>query len=258
MVLHPVPAFSDNYVWVLHNDHAAVVVDPGEAEGVLAYLQAQGLRLETILVTHHHGDHTGGVQALSQATGSAVVAPAREWPGTPAQRVSDGDTLSLLGLKWRVLDVPGHTAGHVAYVAESTGTPPQRWLFCGDTLFSAGCGRVFEGTPEQMLDSLDTLATLPDDTWVCCAHEYTLGNLRFARAVDPHNAALAARQAECEALRATGQPTLPCRLGDERATNPFLRVRHAALQQAARQHTPGAQTPAEVFAALRTWKNTYQ
>ncbi len=178
MVLHPVPAFSDNYIWVLHNGHEALVVDPGEASGVLAYLAQHRLALKTILVTHHHADHVGGVQALVDATGAHVVAPATEWhnPGlsaaTQAQRVAQGDTLTLLGLPWQVLDVPGHTAGHVAYVcpavAITEGTPHTTpsactapLLFCGDTLFSGGCGRLFEGTPAQMLASLDAMAALP-------------------------------------------------------------------------------------------------
>ena len=285
MVLHPVPAFSDNYIWVLHNGHEALVVDPGEASGVLAYLAQHRLALKTILVTHHHADHVGGVQALVDATGAHVVAPATEWhnPGlsaaTQAQRVAQGDTLTLLGLPWQVLDVPGHTAGHVAYVcpavAITEGTPHTTpsactapLLFCGDTLFSGGCGRLFEGTPAQMLASLDAMAALPDDTWVCCTHEYTLSNLRFAQAVEPDNAALAQWQRHCAALRAQQRPTLPCTLGNERLINPFLRVRtpsvRAAMVQAmaappAPTHPPVTPPPNDVavFAALREWKNRF-
>ena len=255
MVLHPVPAFSDNYIWVLHDDTLAVVVDPGETEGVLAYLRTQKLQVAAILVTHHHADHTGGAEALRQITGGRLMAPRDEWPGPLCERVNANSTFSLLGLDWRVLPVPGHTAGHVAYVAEAPGQAP--WLFCGDTLFSGGCGRLFEGTPAQMLASLDRLAALPGDTRVCCTHEYTLGNLRFARTVEPHNTALALWQDECEALRANGLPTLPSHMARERAINPFLRVRHPDLIQAARTRSPHVQTDVDVFAALREWKNAF-
>jgi hydroxyacylglutathione hydrolase len=260
MVLHPVPAFSDNYIWVLHDATSAVVVDPGETDGVLAYLQHHGLRVVAILVTHHHADHTGGAEALRQATGARLMAPASEWLDTPCERVRAGDVFQLLGLVWRVLDVPGHTAGHVAYLAQapagSTDTTP--WLFCGDTLFSGGCGRLFEGTPTQMLASLDTLAALPGHTQVCCTHEYTLSNLRFARAVDPDNAHLAKWQDECLARRAQGLPTLPSQVALERQINPFLRVRQPALVAAARSRVPHAHTDVEVFAALREWKNEFR
>ena len=175
MVLHPIPAFTDNYIWVLHNGHRALVVDPGESSGVLHYLDAHGLTLETILVTHHHHDHVGGVLALHSHTGARVVAPASEWlvdvpPGM--ERVRQGDAITSLGLRWQVLDVPGHTAGHVAYVCPAVACDalaPAPVLFCGDTLFSGGCGRLFEGTPAQMLASLDALAALPDDVGLCVA-----------------------------------------------------------------------------------------
>jgi len=258
MVLHPVPAFADNYIWVLHNGTSAVVVDPGESEPVMTYLHTHRLQAEAILVTHHHADHTGGVKDLRQATGAKVLGPAGEWADMDCERVWEGSRFELLGLDWQVYDVPGHTADHVAYVAynrEGT-TPP--WLFCGDTLFSGGCGRLFEGTPDQMLASLDKLATLPDETWVCCTHEYTLSNLRFAAAVDPDNAALHAWQAESEARRSQGRPTLPSRMDREKAVNPFLRVRQPALVEAARRHSPSAKNDSAVFAALREWKNNFR
>jgi len=260
MVLHPVPAFSDNYIWVLHDATSAVVVDPGETDGVLSYLRCHGLRVEAILVTHHHADHTGGAEALRQATGARLIAPAGEWLDARCERVQAGSVLTLLDFTWRVLQVPGHTTGHVAYVAErAVGTnDPDLWLFCGDTLFSGGCGRLFEGTPAQMLASLDTLAALPDHTQVCCTHEYTLSNLRFARAVDPDNAALADWESQCLTRRAQGHPTLPSHMARERAINPFLRVRQPALVAAARTHLPQAHTYVEVFAALREWKNDFR
>lgn len=257
MTLIPLPAFNDNYMWVLHDGRRALVVDPGESEGVLKWLGSEGIALDAILVTHHHGDHTGGVDALRHATGAQVIGPAREVVPEPLQRVADGDTIELLGLRFEVLDVPGHTSGHIAYqCADVDGRP---LLFCGDTLFSAGCGRLFEGTPQQMLASLDRLAALPDDTRVCCTHEYTLSNLRFARAVDPDNADLQAYEQHCQSLRERNLPTLPSSIGLEKQINPFLRVRAPALSEAARRHAP--ETPFDalgVFTTLRAWKNVFQ
>lgn len=264
MVLVPVTAFQDNYIWLWHNGSHAVVVDPGESAGVEVYLADHGLQLDSILVTHHHGDHTGGVAHLQARTGADVFAPA-ECPDLTATRVAHGSKLTLLGMPCEVLHVPGHTAGHVAYVVASDGEPPI--LFCGDTLFSAGCGRLFEGSPADLLASLDALARLPGDTRVCCAHEYTLSNIRFALTVEPHNAELQQWQLTCEALRAHQQPTLPSTLARESQINPFLRVRQPAVRQAAdgwvaRQSTgtqagrPGM-TDVDVLAALREWKNTF-
>src|SRR6187455_3139900 len=178
MKLIPLPAFQDNYLWLLHDGQRALVVDPGDAAPVQAFLAAQGLRLEAILVTHHHADHIGGVDTLRDATGARIYGPARERIPEPLQRLAEGDAIEVLGLRFRVLDVPGHTAGHIAYYAEHF--PGAPLLFCGDTLFSGGCGRLFEGTPAQMLSSLDKLAALPGATRVCCTHEYTLANLKFA------------------------------------------------------------------------------
>lgn len=257
MTLIPLPAFNDNYIWVLHDGRRALVVDPGESEGVLRWLGSEGIALDAILVTHHHADHTGGVDALRQATGARVIGPSREVVPEPLLRVADGDTVEVLGLRFEVLDVPGHTAGHIAYhCADVDGHP---LLFCGDTLFSAGCGRLFEGTPQQMLASLDRLSALPDDTRVCCTHEYTLSNLRFARAVDPDNADLQAYEQHCQSLRERNLPTLPSSIGLEKQINPFLRVRAPALSEAARRHAP--ETPSDtlgVFTTLRAWKNVFQ
>ena len=256
MHLHPVPAFSDNYIWVLHDGARALVVDPGEADGVAAWLQQNGLRLDTILITHHHPDHTGGVAALREATGARVFGPAAENLPRPFDGVAGGDRLDLLGLPFDVLDVPGHTAGHVAYCAPDVDGRPL--LFCGDTLFSAGCGRLFEGTPAQMQDSLSRLAALPDATRVCCTHEYTLSNLRFALTVDPNNAPLAQYAEHCRAQRARNEPTLPSSIGLEKQINPFLRCDDAAVARAAAAHD--ASTPATalgVFTTLRAWKNVF-
>lgn len=255
MTLLPLPAFDDNYIWMLHDGHQALVVDPGDAQPVLQALQAQHLQLQAILVTHHHADHVGGVAELRAATGATVHGPAGEEMPEPLQRYSEGDALDLLGLRFEVLDVPGHTAGHIAwYCPDADGAPV---LFCGDTLFSGGCGRLFEGTPAQMLASLDKLAALPGSTRVCCAHEYTLSNLRFARAVEPGNMALRQYAQHCESLRARQQPTLPSTLAVERDINPFLRTRQPAVVQAVHPRAQ-AHDEAGIFAALRLWKNDFR
>lgn len=250
------PAFTDNYIWMLHDTRRAMVVDPGDADVVLAALTRMSLQLDSILVTHHHPDHTGGVATLREATGAAVFGPARETMPEPIRRLTQGDQVQALGLGFTVMDVPGHTAGHIAYFCEVPHDAPM--LFCGDTLFSGGCGRLFEGTPAQMLASLDNLAALPGNTRVCCTHEYTLSNLRFARAVEPANAELAQYQADCIALRAHNTPTLPSTLARELQINPFLRCRHSAVRQAAQQHDPAANDAVSVFTAIRQWKNTFQ
>jgi len=251
--VEPIPAFDDNYLWLLvHGAHAAVV-DPGDAEPVLQRLRKRSLTLTDILVTHHHHDHVGGVAELARATGARVCGPRNE--PIPAREVAlaDDDRIEVLGAVFEVIEVPGHTRGHIAYHA-----PAQRWLFCGDTLFAAGCGRLFEGTAGQMAASLARLAALPADTRVFCAHEYTMANLRFALAVEPGNDALRARQQACSALRGRGVPTVPSTIGEELATNPFLRCDEPAVRHAAeaRAGAPLA-TTAEVFAVLRQWKNVY-
>jgi len=212
MTLTPLPALTDNYIWMLHDGHQALVVDPGEAAPVRAALQAQSLQLVAILVTHHHADHTAGIQALKEATGAVVWGPALESIGGVDHLLEDGADCLALGYRFQVMHIPGHTAGHIAYyTAPDDGSPPL--LFCGDTLFSAGCGRLFEGTPQQMLGSLLRLAALPANTRVCCTHEYTLSNLRFARAVEPDNSTLAEYEVRCLSRRAGGLPTLPSSIG---------------------------------------------
>lgn len=257
MQLLPIPAFTDNYIWVLHHAQRALVVDPGEAEGVLHWLKLQGLQLDTILITHHHADHTGGVAALREATGARVVGPTEEPMPEPLQRVDEGDVVTVLGLSFQVIKVPGHTAGHIAFFCPDVDGAPL--LFCGDTLFSGGCGRLFEGTPTQMLNALDRLSRLPDATQVCCTHEYTLSNLKFAQAVEPDNAELAAYVTHCQALRAQNFPTLPSSILVEKQINPFLRSRETAVRQAVSTHDPLASNDdVSIFATLRAWKNVFK
>ncbi|MFY3383420.1 hydroxyacylglutathione hydrolase [Paracidovorax sp. MALMAid1276] len=258
MNLLPLPAFTDNYIWMLHDGRQALVVDPGDAAPVFQALSDLKLDLQAILVTHQHPDHVGGVDALREATGATVYGPARERIPEPVVRLSAGDAVPSLGLQFEVIDVPGHTAGHIAYFCPAAQGAPL--LFCGDTLFSGGCGRLFEGTPAQMLHSLDQLAALPGDTRVCCTHEYTLANLKFARSVEPGNAALLQYSSRCETLRAQNLPTLPSTVALERDINPFLRVRQAAVAQAAKGRDPQVheEDAVAVMAALRQWKNEFR
>ena len=251
--VEPVPAFDDNYIWLITRGALAAVVDPGDATPVRQRLQQRGLQLAGILVTHHHGDHVGGVEELARSTGAQVFGPASERIPARDVAVAGGERIEVLGLEFEVIDVPGHTRGHVAYHS-----PAQRWLFCGDTLFAGGCGRLFEGTPEQMTESLARLAALDGETRVYCAHEYTVANLRFALAVEPGNEALRQRQQTCLAQRARGQPTVPSTIAEERATNPFLRCDLPSVQMVAeaRAGTTLA-TRAQVFALLRQWKNGF-
>ncbi len=242
---------------MLHDGRQALVVDPGEAAPVMRALDAQRLALGGILVTHHHPDHVDGVDELRAVLHGPVFGPARERIPQPCTPLADGDHCELLGLRFDVIDVPGHTAGHIAYVHRPPdGAAPI--LFCGDTLFSAGCGRLFEGTAEQMHASLERLAALPGDTRVCCAHEYTLSNLRFAAAVEPGNAAVAEHTVRCEAQRARGEPTLPSTLALERALNPFLRCTEPAVVRVAQALGAADASGPAVFAALREWKNVFR
>lgn len=256
MYLIPLPAFDDNYIWMFHDGHRAVVVDPGDDQPVMQALKDMGLALETILVTHHHADHVGGVDELREATGATVYGPAGENIPEPLVRLGAGDRIQALGLDFQVFDVPGHTAGHIAFYCDRFDGSPL--LFCGDTLFSGGCGRLFEGTPAQMLASLDQLAALPGNTRVCCTHEYTLSNLRFARAVEPANQALLRYSAACEDKRAHQLPTLPSSMALELEINPFLRSRQPAVIQAVQGFDAAAQGEIAVFAALRQWKNQFK
>ncbi|HLV29407.1 MAG TPA: hydroxyacylglutathione hydrolase [Burkholderiaceae bacterium] len=257
--LLPLPALSDNYIWLFRQDDNAIVVDPGEAEPVEQYLEQHGLTLQAILLTHHHGDHVGGALALHNRSNAPVYGPAGERLPVCHHRLSEGDTVQLrdFGLTLSVLDVPGHTAGHIAYHGRPASGAPM--LFCGDTLFAAGCGRLFEGTPQQMLESLSKFRNLPGESLVCCAHEYTLSNLRWALQVEPGNAALQERFAHATELREQGLPTLPSTLALEWETNPFLRTAVTPVAESAAQNAGSAlRSEVEVFAQLREWKNNFK
>ncbi len=255
-MLTALPAFVDNYIWMLHDGADAAVVDPGDAAPVLAALDARGLNLKAILVTHHHGDHVGGVNALRSRLQGPVYGPAGEDIPKPFTPLAEGDSIEVLGQRFQVLDVPGHTAGHIAYVQQDVGNRPL--LFCGDTLFSGGCGRLFEGTPAQMSASLTKFAALPGDTQVCCTHEYTLANLRFAAAVEPSNAALAQYTSDCVVKREQGQATLPSSIALELAINPFLRCAEPEVVRAAQAQGAQGTDAVSVLAALREWKNRFR
>jgi hydroxyacylglutathione hydrolase len=253
MPLQALPAFTDNYIWTLADDAGrAVVVDPGDAGPVLRAADA-GLVPIAVLLTHHHPDHIGGTAAILQRwPGLPVFAPHDDRIDLPCRRVAEGDLVDAGDWRFRVLEIPGHTRSHVAFVGHGL-------VFCGDTLFSLGCGRMFEGTPAQMLASLDALAALPVDTRVCCGHEYTVANAAFARVVDPDNAALRRRTEEAIAMRDEDRPTLPSLLEDELAANPFLRVDTPAVRASVAGQLGRAPTDrVEAFAVLRHWKDGFR
>jgi hydroxyacylglutathione hydrolase len=253
MRLRPLPAFEDNYVWVLQDDAGAgLVVDPGEAGPVFAAV-ADGLQLHGVLLTHHHHDHIGGAAALRERWPDLpVIAPQDDRIEAATQRVGAGDVARIGDWVFEVHEIPGHTVSHIAFHGHQV-------LFCGDTLFSLGCGRLFEGTPMQMLDSLDRLAALPGDTRVCCGHEYTVANANFALVVEPGNEALQRRSVEARRLRLEGRPTVPSTLDDERACNPFLRIDVPAVRGAvAAQVGRPLGDRVGAFAELRRWKDGFR
>lgn len=253
MDIHAVPAFKDNYIWVLEDGRNAVTVDPGDAEPVRQFLARTGLKLSAVLATHHHADHVGGLVGLASEWRCPTFGPAHETIAGLDTRLAEGDRFEVpgLALALETFDIPGHTAGHIALFGADV-------LFCGDTLFTCGCGRLFEGTAEQMVASLDKLARLPGATRIFCGHEYTIANIRFALAVEPDNARLKARLARDEAKRERGEPTVPSTLEEELATNPFLRCSQPAVIAAAERHAGRKlANRVEVFAEVRQWKNTF-
>ena len=250
----PVRAFQDNYIWVLRRGGHAAVVDPGDAAPVIACLRAENLRLVAILNTHHHADHVGGNTELLRHYAVPVYGPCDARVPTISHPLRDGERFALaeFGLEFAVLEIPGHTRSHIAFYGGGM-------LFCGDTLFACGCGRLFEGTPRQMHASLAKLAALPDATRVYCGHEYTLANIRFARAVEAANADLAQWERRASALRKRDEPTLPSTIGAEKAANPFLRCEEPEVIAAASRHAGEALAdPVSVLAAIREWKNNFR
>ncbi len=253
MDIVPLPAFRDNYIWLLRRGDVAAVVDPGDARPVLDYLKREKLALRAILLTHHHADHTGGVEELMAHAGPPVFGPADEGIAGITVPLREPAVIRVPGLdlELAVLDVPGHTRGHIAYYGANL-------LLCGDTLFGCGCGRLFEGSAAQMWHSLSKLAALPGETRVYCAHEYTEANLDFAFAVEPDNPELAARESRVNALRAQHRPSVPLTLAEELATNPFLRTAAPAVADAASRYRGHALSdPISIFAAIREWKNQF-
>ncbi len=249
MNINPIPAFEDNYIWLISNNQHAVVVDPGDASPVIAYLKQHHLQLDAILITHHHADHIGGVNDLLSQYSCEVYAPQKEDYCFTHKAVADQETINLkkLDLTFKVIEVPGHTLGHVAYYGANS-------LFCGDTLFGAGCGRLFEGTPLQMYESLQKLAKLPPKTAVYCAHEYTERNLKFALSLEPNNPDLIDRIKQTQALRMTQKPSLPSNIDLELLTNPFLRCHSAEI---AEKFNLKNGELIEIFTALRHARNQF-
>lgn len=249
----PLRAFADNYIWTIRDAGFAAVVDPGDAQPVLDYLAREKLQLVAILNTHHHADHVGGNAALLARTKVPVYGPKDERIAEVSERLADGQrfTLPHFNIEMETLEIPGHTRSHIAFHGDGL-------LFCGDTLFAAGCGRLFEGTPRQMHDSLTRLARLPDATRVYCGHEYTLSNLKFARAAEPDNRRLPELETRMQALRERGQPTLPSTIAQEKATNPFLRVAEPAIiASASGRAAKKLSDPVSVLAEIRDWKNNF-
>ncbi len=251
LTISPIKAFTDNYIWLIRRDTEAYIVDPGDHEPVLQCLQRGNLQLTGILVTHHHHDHTGGVERIKAETGCETWGPTGSPAGKFDHNLEEGDLVSVLGEIFEIVAIPGHTLDHIAYYSNN-----QKALFCGDTIFVGGCGRVFEGTPEQMRKSLLKLCRLPPDSLIYCAHEYTLANLNFAAKIEPQNSDLSSMIERCKEKRSQDEPTVPSKLGDELKYNPFLRWGSAAIRQSLIKAGRLQEDNEDgIFTALREWKN---
>ena len=259
----PIPAFDDNYIWCIHDGQSALIVDPGDADPVLKYLKANNLALRAILITHHHADHTGGVLSLLESLGSDIPVYGPKGDNIPGrtQVVVQDDKMEIGSprISFKVMEVPGHTLSHIAYFANIQANVIEPMLFCGDTLFASGCGRLFEGTPIQMCQSLAKFAALPKNTLVYCTHEYTLSNIRFALAVEPNNSNLISWAEKAQALRDQDIPTLPTTIGQELQVNPFMRCDQAEVIAMAKEVSGQAElpSPAHVLAVIRAWKDRF-
>ena len=251
MAIQPILAFKDNYIWAIIQQDTAIIIDPGDAQPVIHFLNQHKLSLTAILITHHHWDHTNGMTELKNLFHVPVFAPANEKIAGVTNPVTEKDAILISILHFKIFDIPGHTLGHSAYFFQNA-------LFCGDTLFAAGCGKLFEGTASQMYHSLLKLAALPDDTKIYCGHEYTLSNLYFAETVEPDNKAIQERIKRVKILRDQDLPSLPSTMAEEKATNPFLRCMEKSVIQAAEKYVGRVvNDPVEVFAIIREWKNSW-
>ena len=251
--IEPIAAFSDNYIWLLSTNEGSIVIDPGESKGLLKILKENKLDLRAILITHHHFDHTGGIEEILSEISIDVYGPKNNIASIN-KRLVGGSKINLLGIEFEVIEIPGHTLDHIAYYSKNNGQPI---LFCGDTLFAGGCGRVFEGTFEQMHNSLSILKKLPSNTKIYCGHEYTESNLAFAKNVEPLNENIISRYNETLNLRKQGIPSLPSTIGVELQTNPFLRVDTEEVQEMILKKFNTPKDDEEVFTALRQWKDNF-
>ena len=251
--IEPIEAFSDNYIWLLTTNEGSIVIDPGESSNVINYLDNNQLDLKAIFITHHHFDHTGGIDEITSYYPVNVFGPINNVE-TINKRLKDGDRVSIIGIDFEIIEIPGHTLDHIAYFSENNGNPI---LFCGDTLFAAGCGRVFEGTFEQMYESIIKLKNLPINTKIYCGHEYTLSNLEFAKEAEPFNQDTLSRYNNVLKLREKGTPSIPSLLSTELKTNPFLRCDNKEVQENISTKFKTIKESKEIFKALRLWKDNF-
>ena len=251
--IEPIKAFNDNYIWLATTNEGSIVIDPGEAHKTIKYLKGNDLNLEAILITHHHFDHTGGIEDMLKFRNVDVYGPVNNIPSINKQ-LRDGDLFSVIGIDFKIIEIPGHTLDHIAFFSENNGNPV---LFCGDTLFSSGCGRVFEGTFEQMHKSILKLKSLPANTKIYSGHEYTQSNLKFAMEVEPLNQKLISRYNDVQDLLNKGIPTLPTTLELELEVNPFLRCHAREVQNSVVKQFNTSNHEDEIFKALRQWKDNF-